>query len=291
MKNANVFIGGVQKSGTTSLHYFLSKHPDIFIPQIPEELHFFDIDENYAKGLDWYRAFFSQWQGEPIVGQTSPLYIYQPEVPARIKNFNPDAKFIFILRNPIDRAYSHYWNSVRFGYETLSFEEALAQETVRINKNSRFRRHYSYVDRGRYTKQLLRYYELFPRENILVLLFDQLKKSYIDIGDLCGQFLDIDPDKFVYSEEQKSVRNKAKIPRFIFLQRLISKQYEKLSRHEQFNIPLAVQVIEKINYKDIKYIPMKEETKLKLLAEFKNEIINLQELLDLDLKSWLNITS
>ena len=281
-------MGEFQKSGTTSLHYFLSKHPDIFIPQVPEELHFFDIDENYSKGLDWYLAHFSECQDEKIIAQTSPLYIYNREVPARIRELNPEAKFIFILRNPIDRAYSHYWNSVRYGYENLSFEEAVEQEQERISKNSDFRRHYSYLDRGKYTEQLLRFYKLFPRENILVLFFDDLKKSYVNIGNLCGNFLGIDPNQFIYSEAKKTVRNKAQIPRFKFLQQWISEQYALQSKNEKMSIPLVVRIVEKINFKNIKYTPMKENTKLKLLAEFEDEIIGLQELLNRDLQDWLN---
>lgn len=285
----NLFLGGVQKSGTTSLHYFLSKHPDIFIPEVPEELHFFDIDDNYSKGIDWYLSHFCERKEEKIIAQTSPLYIYDKEVPQRIKEFNPEAKFIFILRNPIDRAYSHYWNSVRYGYENLSFEKAIEREQERISQNSDYRRRYSYIDRGRYAEQLLRFFDLFPRENILVLLFDDLKKSYIDIGNLCGEFLDIDPEQFVYSEAQQSVRNKAQVPRFNFLQQWIGKQYERQSKNEELTLPFVVRVVEKINLKNIKYTPMKEDTKLKLLAELKNEIISLQEMLNLDLQNWLTI--
>ena len=285
----NLFLGGVQKSGTTSLHYFLAKHPDIFIPEEPEELHFFDVDENYSQGIDWYLSHFASYKGEKIIAQTSPLYIYDKEVPQRIKEFNPDAKFIFILRNPVDRAYSHYWNSVRFGYENLSFKEAIEQEPERINKNKDYRRHYSYVDRGRYAEQLSRFFELFPRENILVLLFDDLKKSYADIGNFCGNFLDIDADKFVYSEEKQSVRNKAQVPRFNFLQQWIGKQYERRSKNKAMTIPLLVRVVEKINFKNVKYTPMEENTRLKLLAEFENEIVDLQEMLNLDLQNWLSV--
>lgn len=287
-KNPNLFIGGAQKSGTTSLHYFLSKHPDIFIPKKPEELHFFDLDENYSKGLDWYMAYFSQWQGEPIIAQTSPLYIYKTQVPARIQAFNPEAKFIFILRNPLDRAYSHYWNSVRYGYEHLSFEEALDQEKERINKNSDFRRKYSYADRGKYTEQLLRFYNFFPRENILILLFEQLINSYIDIGNICGTFLDIDPNQFVYSKGKKSVYNQAEVPRFNFLQQLISKHYERQSIQGDMDIPLTVRIIQKINLKRIKYPAIREKTKSRLLSYFKNEIISLQDLLNIDLQHWLD---
>lgn len=287
--NPNLFLGGVQKSGTTSLHYFLAKHPDIFFPPAPEELHFFDVDRNYAKGLDWYLAHFTQCKTESIIAQTSPLYIYNPEVPPRIKEFNPEAKFIFILRNPIDRAYSHYWNSVRYGYEHLSFEEAIAREPERIKQNSDYRRHYSYIDRGKYTEQLQRYYQLFPQENILVLLFDSLKKSYVDIGKICGEFLDVDPDLFVYSQTKQSVRNRAQIPRFDFLQQWISRQYDRQSKNEAMNIPFVVRAIEKINLKNIKYAPMAETTKLKLIAEFKQEIISLQKLLNIDLQDWLSL--
>lgn len=284
----NLFIGGAQKSGTTSLHYFLGKHPDIFIPNVPEELHFFDIDENYDKGLDWYLTYFSPWQGEPIIAQTSPLYLYQPEVPKRIYQFNPEAKFIFILRNPIERAYSHYWNSVRYGYESLSFEEALEQEEERIEQNSDFRRKYSYIDRGRYTEQILRFLELFPRENILILLFDDLKKSYVDIGKICGYFLEIDSGKFIYPEQHNSVKNKAQIPRFSFLQNWISKQYERQSKQGEISIPIMVRFLEKVNLKNLKYPSMSEEVKSKLLQYFESEIVALQGLVNIDLQAWFD---
>lgn len=282
----NLFIGGAQKSGTTSLHYFLGKHPDIFIPNIPEELHFFDIDENYAQGLDWYLDYFSEWQGESIIAQTSPLYLYQPEVPQRIYQFNPEAKFIFILRNPIERAYSHYWNSVRYGYEYLSFEEALIEEEERIKQNSDFRRKYSYIDRGKYTEQILRFLELFPRENILILLFDDLRRSYLDIGSFCSYFLDVDSGNFIYPEQYKSIKNKAQVPRFYFLQQWISKQYERQSKQGDIKMPRIVSLIEKANLKNIKYPSMSQEVKSRLLAEFESEIVALQELVNLDLSAW-----
>ena len=88
----NLFIGGAQKSGTTSLHYLLKTHPDIFIPETPQEIHFFDIDQNYTRGLDWYARFFSLWQNEPIIAQTSPLYLFEPTVPIRIKEVAPPGK-------------------------------------------------------------------------------------------------------------------------------------------------------------------------------------------------------
>ena len=97
-----------------------------------------------------------------------------------------------------------------------------------------------------------------------------------------------DSNQFVYSEAKKSVRNQAQIPRFNFLQQWISEQYERRSIQGEIDVTLTVRIIEKINLKKVKYPPMKEETKLRLLSEYKNEIINLQDLLNIDLQHWLH---
>ena len=73
----NAIIGGAQKSGTTTLHRLLETHPQTFTPSRTQEIHYFDLEENYSRGLDWYASFFSGWRGEPVVFQTSPLYLYQ----------------------------------------------------------------------------------------------------------------------------------------------------------------------------------------------------------------------
>ena len=93
-------IGGVQKCGTTSLHYFINQHKDIFMPVgKQQETHFFDTEENYQRGLSWYKECFKERSNEKIIGQTSPLYLFIESVPERIYSVLPETKFIFIVRN------------------------------------------------------------------------------------------------------------------------------------------------------------------------------------------------
>ncbi|HUE84637.1 MAG TPA: sulfotransferase [Vicinamibacterales bacterium] len=134
MKLPTFLIGGAQKSGTTTLHHYLSAHPDIFIPRRPQELHFFDFDPNYVRGVHWYASHFtSATPAHRAIGQTSPLYLYAPDAPERIAALLPDVKLIFIRRNPVDRAFSHYWHAIKKGRKTLDFETALAMEDLDRN--------------------------------------------------------------------------------------------------------------------------------------------------------------
>jgi len=126
-------IIGVQRGGTTSLYKYMTKHPKI-IPALKKEIHFFD--NKFGKGLSWYESQFMQnpffcllkrkrKSEDTITGEASPYYIYHPHVPKRISKILPNVKLIAILRNPIERAFSHYNHEVRLGAEKLSFEDAL----------------------------------------------------------------------------------------------------------------------------------------------------------------------
>ena len=125
-----IMIGGM-KCGTTSLFQYLQQHPGVSRVYV-EEVHFFDL--HYGRGLNWYRAHFPvKGKGEAtICGDDSPYYIFHPLVPARVREDVPGAKLIALLRNPVDRAYSHYHHELRRGREDLSFEKALDREEERL---------------------------------------------------------------------------------------------------------------------------------------------------------------
>ncbi len=183
-------IIGAQKSGTTSLYNFLAQHP-LVIPATTKEIHFFDnVNNNFARGRNWYRSHFpsslykiykkaTHKQGF-ITGEASPYYIFHPLVPRRISEMVPRVKLIVLLRNPLDRAYSHYQHNVRMGREPLSFEEAIDSEEERLegeiekmlvdqNYWSFNHQHFSYRSRGIYIDQLRAWQTYFTREQILVL--------------------------------------------------------------------------------------------------------------------------
>ena len=121
---------GAQRCGTTSLYAYLSSHPQV-VPAIKKEVHFFDY--NFGKGLDWYRSHFPRWTPMGVTGEATPYYMFHPNAAKRVYQVIPQTKLIMLLRNPIDRAYSHYHHEVRLGVESATFQEAIRLEPARIN--------------------------------------------------------------------------------------------------------------------------------------------------------------
>jgi sulfotransferase family protein len=174
-------ILGAQKAGTTALYAYLRWHPEITGPSF-KEVSFFD--RHYAKGEWWYRAHMPVRRGS-LVGEASPSYLFHPLAPERVSVMLPGARLIVLLRNPVDRAFSHYQHEVALGREPLSFEEALDREEERMQGElDRMLRdpsyfslawwNYTYVARGRYAEQLERWFATVPREQLLVLFTEEL---------------------------------------------------------------------------------------------------------------------
>ena len=174
-------IIGVMKGGTTSLFNYLIRHPLVF-PPFRKEIKYFDC--NYPKGYSWYRAHFplriKMKQPGAITGEATPYYIFHPLAPRRIAQTLPGAKLIVLLRNPVDRAYSHYQHMVRVKQEKLPFQEALAKEEKRLEGEvkkiisdpcypTNIHIQYSYLARGRYLEQLKKWDDLFPPHQFLIL--------------------------------------------------------------------------------------------------------------------------
>ncbi|HRK61084.1 MAG TPA: sulfotransferase [Candidatus Omnitrophota bacterium] len=175
MVKPSFFVVGTQKAGTTTLHEILRQHPQIFLPKT-KEAHFFDFDDTFTKGFDWWvETFFKECNSGKIAGAITPEYLFYPEVPLRIKEMlGVDVKIIIILRNPVDRAFSHYLMTKRRGLEALSFDQAVAKEAERLKAGRDFERvHYSYFSRGLYAKQVKRYLDLFGAKNVLILKFEE----------------------------------------------------------------------------------------------------------------------
>lgn len=176
-------IIGAQKSGTTPLYFFIKQHPQVVYKK--GEVHFFDL--MFHKGTGWYRHRFDpRPTRDHLIGDKSPYYMIHPLVPKRVHDLYPDVKIVAILRNPVDRAYSHYWHNVRHGRETLPFEEAIKTEQQRLrgekwkiihdllHKGENYR-HFSYLKRGIYVEQLKRWMKFFPREQIFIISSSDLR--------------------------------------------------------------------------------------------------------------------
>jgi hypothetical protein len=172
-------IGGAPRSGTTWLYRLLDKHPDVYMakPAAPEPK-FFLVDDLYEKGLEYYsRTWFPDIGGARISGEKSTDYLESAVAASRIARDLPGAKLVFILREPVDRAYSNYLWTRMNGLETETFETALALEEQRereLPERLRFTRPYSYFSRGLYADLLQPYVDRFPRQQFLVLKFDDL---------------------------------------------------------------------------------------------------------------------
>jgi len=175
----NFLIVGTQKGGTTALAKFLSQHPEIcFAPC--KEVHFFDaVDYNpeltHSQLNQQYQQAFPNWQGQHLVGEATPIYMYLPFVAERIYHYNPQMKLIFLLRNPVERAISHYNMELSRGQEWLPLGLAVVLEKLRLwldrhnlQEKSSLRCH-SYVDRGFYSQQILRMQQYFPPEQMLFI--------------------------------------------------------------------------------------------------------------------------
>jgi len=173
-------IIGVQKGGTSTLFEYLKQHPCIKT-SVFKEVHYYDF--HYSKGIKWYKSFFpfNKKDKHILYGEASPYYFFHPLVPERVFKDNSNIKLILLLRDPVDRAYSHYQMERRKGREKLkSFEEAISMETERIQEGYRpiatkkgsfnYKRHiYSYLSRGCYDEQIKRWLKYFKREQLLVL--------------------------------------------------------------------------------------------------------------------------
>jgi len=184
-------IIGSQKAGTTSLYHALRLHPEVFVPE-KKELNFFFLADEYAKGIGHYERYF---EPAPVSakarGEASPGYICHPDAPQRIASALPDAKLVLTVRNPIDRAYSQYWDNRRQLGEPLEWDDAVARlvggglfEPGRLG----------YVARGMYMAYIPRFLERYPRERLLVLVFDDLKADGAAVQRRLFEFVGVDPE-------------------------------------------------------------------------------------------------
>jgi hypothetical protein len=195
----NFVIGGTQKGGTSALDSFLRQHPQICLPNDIKEVHFFDREEMFRERKPDYEKYQSHFRPTPdqrAVGEASPIYMYWDSAPGRIWNYNPEMKWIVILRNPVDRAYSA-WNMERQrGAETLTFEEAIAQESIRCREALPLQhRIFSYADRGFYAGQVRRLFNIFGPEKCLCLLNEDLQAEHDRTLRAVFSFLSVDSIK------------------------------------------------------------------------------------------------
>ncbi|MGF1607964.1 MAG: sulfotransferase [Kiloniellales bacterium] len=224
----NFLIIGAARSGTTTLHYVLGQHPQIYMSP-NKETNFFSyyhcagevpgfirredrrsVDSRSVKSLDEYKRLFRGVTREIAVGETSPSYLLTPGLAETIQRFVPDAKIIAVLRQPIDKAYSHFLRKCRTNIYsfTTDFGQVLEQDEERIERDGRGT---SFLGHGRYTERLKRYYDVFGPDRVKVCLFEDMESRphefYADLFQFLGVDASFQPDvstKFNQSGEHKS---------------------------------------------------------------------------------------
>ena len=278
-KKVNLFIVGEPKCGTTALHNLLNKHPDIFMSPI-KETGYFHIKERLRKvtKLREYHDLFSD-SVEKIIGESTPGYIREKRITKKIYDYNPNAKIIILFREPISYLKSIYRQNLEVGVEKeKNFKKALNLEQERIEgkkipklpiqKNRLF--HSKHVE---FSKHLLNYLEVFPKEQIKVILFEDLKNNFDLTMKSIFEFLDID---LVKIDNEK--HNVSKDIKHIFLYYLIVNLnlipfLKKIIPHKIYN------TMKKIFYTKKEKISLSDHFKNKLMVKYKPEVVKLNDLL------------
>lgn len=290
MKNTISFFGlGAQKSGTTTLHDILEQHPDIILPKYKES-HYFNDDEIYKKGLSHYFSFyFPKITEDKIIGEIDPEYLSCKKSPARIKEtFGTQLKFIIILRNPIDRAYSAFLMAKSRGYEKLSFLEALEKEPERSNTTFE-KLHYSYLKRSLYHAQIQTYFNLFPEKNFHILKFEDFINDLTQSVNTIVHFLDLSPFDFKYQKASNTAHEpKSKIIRNFIYKPLWFKKIGHVLIPSQ---AIRGKIMHNLNQANLKPLTKKEELPEEIRQKiystyFKDDIDKLEGLINMDLSNW-----
>lgn len=282
---------GVQKAGTTTLFDILKKHPQIFLSE-KKETKFFQYDEDYEKGLSFYSNYFQKAAGEKVIGEIDPSYIFfADKTAARIKDtLGAKTKFIVTLRDPADRAYSHYRMSQLKGFELLPFEEAISAEESRMGSEKREDIiNFSYISRGHYLAQLKKYFEFFPEENFLILIFERDIKHHLDQTlKRITSFLGVEDD-FIFDAVKSNPSRQAASKRLAHL------LYKENSPLKYLKVLLPSESWRKKIKKGLIRLNERKTTPEKITPElrrhlyqqnFKTEIQELEKLLNTDLSIW-----
>src|SRR6266446_2370882 len=207
VERLDFIVAGAQKSGTTALHYFLAKHPNITMGD-QQEIHFFDDEAMFADKVDYEQLHKHYLLLAPstIAGDCTPSYIYHKPAAERIWKYNPKIKLLILLRNPVERAFAH-WNMQRFrSREPLDFFDAVREEKTRIaGAPPAQARRFAYVDRGFYGQQLARLFKFFPREQVKAVKFEDFTEKQRKTLASIFSFLGLKPLRALRSKDRNIV--------------------------------------------------------------------------------------
>ncbi len=293
MRLPDFLVVGAMKCGTTALYYYLDQHPEVYMSPVkePDFLAFEgerEAPRNAITGFASYAALFREAGEARAVGEASHESLYRPRAVENIRRHIPGARFIAVLRDPADRAYSHFMHLVRNGTEPLvDFEAALAAERRGdLGDGFPFR---SYIDRGFYFRQLSRYFEAFGEERVRVYLYEDLSSRPLWVMRDAFDFLGVDP-RFVPDVSLR--RNVSGVPKSRLLDAVLQRQ-SPIKNLLKTHLPPRVRhrVAERFDrlktWNLARPRPMPPETRRELVGIFGEDILRLQGLIRRDLSGWL----
>ena len=287
MKKVDFFIVGAPKAGTTSLYYYLDQHPEINMSSIKEP-NFFSHKFINKQGLYYqnrnierieeYHNLFQKSKERLIYGEASVSYLFY-DVAESIKNYNPNAKIIIILRNPVSRAFSHYLMDYKLGFLKESFSNIVERKSTDVKSNLFYQQ---YIELSQYFKQVERYYQVFDNKNILIINYEDFINNTHSCLCSVSNFLEVDSE---YDFNFKKKHNKSSMPRNKLLHFLYSISF---IRRLGCLLPLRLKNLIKVmilknNAKPI----MQYNTQERLKSLFKDDLIKLDILLNSNFATWI----
>jgi len=280
------FIVGAPKSGTTSLYNYLDQHHSITMSSVkePNYFSFTEIEDQklyyktkHISTLDKYHSLFNFKNGSCLFGEASVSYLYYKDIASRIKKYNEDAKIIIILRDPVERAVSHYNMDKRLGFVKTDLKSIL--DDVSLKNHMLF--YQQYIQLGFYYLQVKRYIDVFGKENICVMKYDDLNNDNKEFTNKILGFLDLDVDnKIDFDTPYNSYKSSSN--------QLVNILYSVSFMRKIISLFFPNSMLKAIN----KFFFNKQETKIseeiemKLYDLFHEDILLLEQMLEIDLNSW-----
>ena len=204
-------VAGAQRGGTTALHNYISRHPEV-CSSSRKEVHYFDTDANFEGEPDYrdYHVWFDPRPEHKVLFEATAMYMHSRKAPGRIQAYNPDMKIVIILRNPIDRAYSHWNLHRRKGREEAGFIEALERYVQQYQEENNAVG--GLLGRASYTEQVKRLWSLFPKEQVLILRNEELREHAHETLGRIFDFAGLSPFRFEKFNEGKTAEYEEGMP-------------------------------------------------------------------------------
>jgi len=276
----NTFIVGAPKAGTTSLHHYLNQHTDVSMSSVKEP-NFFSSKEvetlfYNSKCIDDsndYHKLFSI-EKRQVRGEASVSYLYYEHVPKRIYDYNSEAKIIIMLREPIERAFSHYLMDCRLGFCSEKLEDIID------NPQSYPQYFQQYLELGNYYSQIKRYQDIFGKEQLLIIFYDDFKGNTEKVMNRVFSFLEIEKQEIDFSIKNPFLSTSNTLISNLYKFKIIRKGVKAI-------IPERLLLLIRSKYFSANSKPMlSRSTEQQLKVFYKSEVVQLEKLLNTDLARW-----